>query len=188
MYQDLWMDVDTLVFDIDDTIYPVSSGFSDHRVDLTVSKFMVERLGISSAEEARALWKEYFARTHSTMKALTVADQEGRMPKAFVQDDLAAFWQDHCEYSQFLKPNPTFEQALEKLSANGLKLAILTNSPRMYALRCLDALNVRRFFPDKNVFTVQETWPACKPEAAAFQKVLRLWALVPAVLSCSRIP
>merc|ERR1719453_1200754 len=116
-------------------MYPASSGFSDHRVDLCISRFMPEKLGISSVEEARALWKEYFERTHATMKALTVADQEGRLPNTFVQDELAAFWQDHCEYAQFLQPDPAFESALEKLSAKGLKLAVFTNSPRMYALR-----------------------------------------------------
>merc|ERR1719421_2724088 len=108
-------------------MYPVSSGFSDHRIDLCIEKFMRDKLGIQSLEESRALWKEYFERTHSTMKALSVADQEGRLPKPFVQEDLAEFWAEHCDYQQFLKPNPAFEEALEKLSSKGMKLAVFTN-------------------------------------------------------------
>lgn len=165
------MEVDTLVFDIDDTMYPVSSGFSDHRIELCIQKFMPERLGLQSVEEARAIWKEYFEKTHATMKALAVADQDGRLPKTFVQDELASFWADQCEHAEFLKPNPAFQEALEKLAAKGLKLAVFTNSPKKYALRCLDTMDVRRFFPDECIFSVQETWPACKPEALAFEKV-----------------
>jgi len=45
--------------------------------------------------------------------------------------------------------------------------------PRKYCLRCLDHLGVREFFPDVNVFCVDDVVPACKPEAAAFQKVSR---------------
>ena len=74
------MDVETLIFDIDDTLYPMSSGFSDHRQGL-VCKFMVERLGFATAEEAKTLRDEYFQRYHATVKGLTIAEEEGRLPE-----------------------------------------------------------------------------------------------------------
>ena len=47
--------VDTLIFDVDDTLYPVSSGFSKHRNGPIVAKFMVDELGFETEAEALAL-------------------------------------------------------------------------------------------------------------------------------------
>ena len=47
--------VDTLIFDVDDTLYPVSSGFSKHRNGPIVARFMVDELGFETEAEALAL-------------------------------------------------------------------------------------------------------------------------------------
>jgi len=165
--------VTTLVFDIDDTMYPVSSGFSDHRNGPVVSRFMVEKLGFSSTQEAKKLRDEYFTRFHSTMKGLNVATAEGRLPKPFVQEELGDFWAEHCDYERYLAPDAAFVDALRSLRDDaGLTLVAFSNSPRKYALRCLDTLGVREFFPDDRVFGVEDVLPACKPEREAFLKVL----------------
>ena len=54
----------------------------------------------------------------------------------------------------------------------GLTLAIFSNGPRVYCLRCLDALAIRHLFPDDHIFAVEDVLPACKPEVAAFEQVL----------------
>ena len=64
--------VDTLIFDVDDTLYPVSSGFSKHRNGPIVARFMVDELGFESEAEALALRDEVFRATHSTLKGLTL--------------------------------------------------------------------------------------------------------------------
>ena len=46
---------DTLIFDVDDTLYPVSSGFSKHRNGPIVARFMVDEFGFESEAEALAL-------------------------------------------------------------------------------------------------------------------------------------
>lgn len=167
-------EVDVLIFDIDDTLYPVSSGFSDHRNGEVVGRFMVERLGFESSESGLAVRDEYFRRFHSTLKGLGVADREGRLPRPFVKDELGEFWASHCDFQRYVKPNPELSEILRSLSADaGLKLVAFTNSPRRYALRCLDFLGVREHFSDDRVFAVEDVLPACKPEPEAFRAVLR---------------
>jgi putative hydrolase of the HAD superfamily len=173
------VEVDTLIFDIDDTLYPVSSGFSDHRNDIAVNGFMVEKLGFTSTEEAWALRNEFFQKYHSTLKALTVASEEGRLPGRFVAEELAEWWAEHCDYDRYLIPNPKLIEMIQDFHEAKLNLVCFTNSPRKYALRCLDRLGLRRFFPEDHVFTVEDVLPACKPQAAAFEQVLRSVGTVP---------
>jgi hypothetical protein len=83
--------VDTLIFDVDDTLYPVSSGFSKHRNGPIVAKFMCDELGFESEAEALKLRDEVFRATHSTLKGLTLASQEGRLPKPFAEPMLGKY-------------------------------------------------------------------------------------------------
>lgn len=167
------MDIDTLIFDVDDTLYPVSSGFSDHR-NSAVPQFMVDTLGFESLAAATELRDEYFKTYHSSNKGLIVAEREGKLPegKHFRKDDLDAYWADNLDFDKYLKPNEQLLEILEELSSAGLKLVLFSNSTRRYLLKCCDALKIRCFFPDERIFTIDDVLPACKPEAAAFNKVL----------------
>mmetsp|Transcript_48499 Transcript_48499/g.80369 ORF Transcript_48499/g.80369 Transcript_48499/m.80369 type:complete len:289 (+) Transcript_48499:48-914(+) len=165
-------DVTTLIFDIDDTLYPVSCGFTEHRLNDVLISYMVERLGFESREEASELRTEYFRKYHSSIKGLAVATKEGRLPKPFDEADCAAYWAEYCQFTKYLKPDPAFVQALGTLQEAGLKFIAFSNSPRQYAINCLQALGVKDFFPDGQVFGVDDLLPLCKPEKAAFEKVL----------------
>lgn len=169
---DATWEVDTLIFDIDDTLYSASCGFSEHRMENVTRRFMAERLGFRSPDEAFSLWTEYIRRYHSTLKGLKVATQEGRLPRPFREEDLGAYWAEHCDFAQFLSRDEELINALEALQDSGLKLVVFTNAPRLYGLQVLDALGLRKFFPDERVFGVEDVMPVCKPEPQAFQKVL----------------
>lgn len=173
------IEVDTLIFDIDDTMYPMSSGFSDHRNGEVICQFMLDELGFESATAAKELRDFYFQKYHSTMKGLNIATKEGKLPKPFNQDDLGAYWAAHCDFAKYVKPNAALADALKELRDAGLQLVAFTNSPRAYGLRCLDSIGVRDFFPDDRVFAVEDVLPACKPEPEAFAKVLRAVGTVP---------
>lgn len=164
-------EVDTLIFDIDDTLYPVDSGFTVHRHSEVTAQFMVDVLGFATAEEGMAIRQVYFEKYHSTFKALKVMETEGKLPagKTFEPASLGLYWAEHCDYAKFLSPDQPFIEALSTLPQ---KKVIFSNGPREYCLRCLDHLQVREFFPDDHIFCVDDVVPACKPEAAAFQKVL----------------
>mmetsp|Transcript_27441 Transcript_27441/g.82370 ORF Transcript_27441/g.82370 Transcript_27441/m.82370 type:complete len:273 (-) Transcript_27441:21-839(-) len=165
--------LDTLIFDIDDTLYPVSSGFSDHRNGPVVAKFMTAELGFASEAEALELRDAQFREHHSTLKGLKVASDEGRLPKPFDLYSLGRYWAEHCDYAGHLAPNPALRAQLEELRALGYALVVFTNAPRAYGLRCLETLGVRDVFDDSKIFAVEDVMPACKPEAAAFEQVIK---------------
>lgn len=164
--------VDTLIFDVDDTLYPVSSGFSKHRNGPIVAKFMVDELGFETEKEALALRDEVFRETHSTLKGLTLASARGNMPKPFEEHMLGDYWAAHCEFDAFLPRNEEFRSQLAELKQLGYKLVVFSNAPRKYARRCLDSLGLRDLFRDDFIFGVEDVMPACKPEKEAFQTVL----------------
>merc|ERR1711907_646234 len=144
----------TLIFDIDDTLYPVSSGFSEHRNGPVVREFMMKNLGFKSEEEAMALRKEVFTKHHSTLKGLKAADSEGRLRKPFHPEMLTRWYVDNCDFKGFLKRDEALINHLKELSATGLQLVIYTNAPRAYGLKCLDQLGVRGIFREDHIFGV----------------------------------
>eukprot|EP00908_Phaeocystis_cordata_P002500 Transcript_12716.p1 GENE.Transcript_12716~~Transcript_12716.p1 ORF type:complete len:277 (-),score=99.82 Transcript_12716:255-1025(-) len=165
--------VTTLVWDIDDTLYDVGTGFTAHRNGDAVFDFMVEALGFETRAEAKVLRDEYFAKTHATGKALAVAEADGRLPPGahFELADLAEWWSSKLDFSM-LQPDPVLTEALASCP---LRHVCFTNSPRKYGIRCLEALGIRQFFKDADIFAVDDvlrlSGGACKPEAAAFQAV-----------------
>lgn len=167
-------EIDTLIFDVDDTLYPVSTGFSDHRNGEVICEFMLQRLGFESRDEAMRVRHEYFERYHSSMKGLAMAGNEGKLPKPFQEEELAEWFADHCNHTDFLKPDTELADMLVSLRDDaGLKLVVFSNAPRRYVLRCLDTLAVRECFRNEHIFGVEDVLPACKPEAAAFERILQ---------------
>ncbi len=165
------MPITTLILDIDDTLYDVGCGFTAHRNGDSVTAFMVAELGFTDPVSARALRDEYFQRYHSTAKALTMAEGDGRLPTGahFETPMLSNWWATKLDFERYLSPDAAL---IESLRACPLTLVAFSNAPRRYAIRCLETLGLREFFPDERVFAVDDVLPACKPEPAAFEKVL----------------
>lgn len=172
--------IDTILFDVDDTLYSARSGFSDHRNGEVICQFMVDELGFDSFASAKALRDEYFQRYHSTMKGLNVAMEEGRLPKEFKQEKLAQYWAEHCDFAKYVPVDHDQLHHLRSLQQEtDLKLAVFTNSPKAYAMKCLKSLGLHEIFSDKVVFGVEDVLPHCKPQREAFQKVLDELGSVP---------
>ena len=193
--------VEALVFDIDDTLYPFACGFTPHRNGEMVERFMVEKLGFADRAAAKALRDEYFERTHSTLKALLVAQEEGRLPAPFEQPQLGEWWAERCDHEGLLAPQPKFIADMAELPSSVRKI-VFTNSPRQYALRVLRQLGLLApagadpaaaaaaaasgaaaagaasgggggwCFAESDVWAVEDVLPACKPQPEAFRKVL----------------
>mmetsp|Transcript_807 Transcript_807/g.1135 ORF Transcript_807/g.1135 Transcript_807/m.1135 type:complete len:280 (-) Transcript_807:91-930(-) len=162
-----------IIFDVDDTMYDIATGFTDNRNGITIQNFMVEQLNFPDRLTAKTLRDEYFAKYHSSMKALTVANQDGKLiyGKDFKPEMLNDWFATKCDFS-LIGPNPKFIKSLSKLKSENIKLIAFSNGPRKYVLKMLDVLGVKDLFPDDSVFAVDDTLPYCKPEPEAFQKVL----------------
>lgn len=181
--------ITTLLFDIDDTMYDVGTGFTAHRNGWGAQSFMVEKLHFPTYEDARKVRDEYFERYHSTVKSLAIAEKEGKFPpfsdsrelsntnrRRFDPNDLAEWWAERLDYSLLRtsaqEERDEYSTFREILSASSLRHVAFTNSPKKYALRVLRELRLENYFPPSNVFAVDDTFPHCKPETEAFQKVM----------------
>ena len=114
--------ISALIFDVDDTLYPITNGFTAHRLQDVAIKFMVEELGFADEAEARVVREHYFDRCNSMMKALTVAASEGAFPhhadgtpRAFDGEALAAFWVSHCRFGDFIARDDALAEVLISL-------------------------------------------------------------------------
>jgi putative hydrolase of the HAD superfamily len=170
--------VTTIIFDVDDTLYDVGLGFSDHRNYEAAPQFMVEVLGFPSIESAKRVRNEYFERYHSTAKALTVAEQEGAFPPVDSPSKQPRF--DPRDFDEYLATRLDFtllggrrSKLLEDLQALDLNIIAFSNGPRNYIKRVLIELGLWEIFGEDGLFAVGDLLPACKPEKDAFDKIFQ---------------
>jgi putative hydrolase of the HAD superfamily len=173
--------VSTVIFDVDDTLYDINTGFTKHRHGDAVQRYMMEYLNFDSMEHARQVRDIYFERYHSTTKALAMAELENQFPPLdsdsvdarprFKPDDLANYWANHLDYTLLGgSKSPDFVQ---DWTLSPLKVVAFSNGPRAYVKRVLQELGLwGNVFDEETLFTVQDTLPYCKPEPEAFRVVL----------------
>eukprot|EP00959_Pyramimonas_sp_CCMP1952_P069049 1441542-Pyramimonas_sp.AAC.1 len=51
--------IDTLLFDLDGTLYDADNGYQDH-CHLNIFNYMVEKLGFENVEKAELFWRDVF--------------------------------------------------------------------------------------------------------------------------------
>mmetsp|Transcript_26876 Transcript_26876/g.39769 ORF Transcript_26876/g.39769 Transcript_26876/m.39769 type:complete len:260 (-) Transcript_26876:235-1014(-) len=165
--------VNTLIFDVDDTLYDVGSGFTAHRNGEIVQQFMVDRYKFPSLQAAKELREAYFSKYHATAKALTVADQEGKFPEGapqFKTQDLAEYWAENLNYDLLGPPKTELKQKLSQCSCT---LVAFSNGPRAYVKRALEHMGLFDLFGEERLYAVDDVLPHCKPEKEAFEKILK---------------
>lgn len=172
--------VTTLIFDVDDTLYNVGTGFTQHRNGEACQRYMMEYLNFPDLQSAKKLRDEYFEKFHSTAKALTVAEQEGRLPPPdpskptksprFDPKDLAEYWATNLNFKLL---GGQKKQVLQDLQDCNLNMVAFSNGPRKYVIRVLKELGLWEIFGEDRLFAVDDVLPHCKPEKEAFEKVFR---------------
>lgn len=175
------MTITTIIFDVDDTLYDVATGFTKRRNGEVVYDFMVEKLGFVDRTSAKRVRDEYFARYHATAKALLIAQQEGQFPRdapQFDPIDLAQYWVDHLDYRSLRSDSTKSPSTVvvsdltELVTKSGLQLVAFSNGPRQYVKKVLLELGLwDTIFTESTLFAVDDVLPYCKPEPAAFQIV-----------------
>lgn len=151
------MPVTHVICDLDNTLYPPSRGVVD-RVDVRITRFMIDRLGMEP-EAAGALRARYRDAHGTTLNGLM-------LHHAIDPDEyLAAVHEIAVE--ELLAPDPTLGAMLASLTQSK---AIFTNGSLAHAERVLACLGVRAHFRD--VFGLECVAYVPKPERAAFETVL----------------
>jgi pyrimidine 5'-nucleotidase len=148
----------TLFFDLDDTVYPKSSGLWQairRRIDL----YMLERVHIPS-DEIPALRERLFMTYGTTMRGLQALYH-------IDTQDYLAFVHD-LPVSSFIQPDLTVRAALLDLPQ---RKVIFTNADANHARRVLDVLALSDCF-DK-IIDINTISPYCKPQTEAYQIALQ---------------
>jgi pyrimidine 5'-nucleotidase len=143
----------TLFFDLDDTLYPSSSGLW-HAIRERMTHYMLERMAIPEAD-VPLLREQYFKMYGTTLRGLQErhkVDTEEYL--AYVHD---------VPLKEYLKPNPVVREVIASLPTRNL---VFTNADANHAWRVLAALELDDLFD--TVVDVHAIRPYCKPMPESF--------------------
>jgi putative hydrolase of the HAD superfamily len=157
-------DVDTWVFDLDNTLYPHHVNLWQ-QVDARIGEFVSAWLKVSR-EEARRIQKDYYRRFGTTMR--------GMMTLHGVRADDYLSYVHQIDHSP-LEPNPAMGAAITKLT--GRKL-ILTNGSVDHVDKVLERLGLAAHFD--GVFDIIAAELEPKPAPQTYQRFLKLHDVNPA--------
>ena len=143
----------TLFFDLDDTLYPSSTGLW-HAIKDRMNLFMRERLFIPE-EEIPGLREQYFKSYGTTLRGLQQHhDVDTEEYLAYVHD---------LPLENFLTPSPIVREVLCSLPTRNV---IFTNADAAHARRVLAALQLDDLFD--TIVDVNAVAPYCKPMPESF--------------------
>jgi putative hydrolase of the HAD superfamily len=144
--------ITTVFFDLDDTLYPASSGLWE-AIKERMSRYMHERLGIPD-EQIPALRQQLFQQYGTTLRGL-----EATYP--INTQDYLAYVHD-LRLADYLVPNPLLRSILQALPTRKL---VLTNADAAHAGRVLSALGLEGCF--EAIVDINAMAPYCKPQPEA---------------------
>jgi len=157
--------VDTWLFDLDNTLYPVESGFMGE-IERRMTDY-VQRLTGLERDEAYKLQKQYLAQYGLTLGGLIA--HHGIDPA-----DFHAIFHDMS--LEALAHDPRLLAALERLPGRRL---IFTNADNVHAERVLERLGLAHLFDD--VFHIGSADYVPKPDPANMARISETHAIDPAV-------
>ncbi len=147
----------TFFFDLDDTLYPPSSGVWQ-QIGGRINLYLRDRLGLP-ADQVQAIREKYFREYGTTLRGLQAnfnVDMEDYL--AFVHD---------IPLDQYIQPDPRLRVAIQNLPA---RKYVFTNADNNHAQRVLDAVGLQGLFD--GVIDVHAIAPYCKPMPGAFDLAL----------------
>ena len=151
------MPITTIFFDLDDTLYPASSGLWTLIKD-RMNLFMHDQLGIPW-DEIPLLRERYFREYGTTLRGLQTLYQVD-------VDSYLSFVHD-IPLNQYLHPDKKVKKIINDLPQNKF---IFTNADSEHAKRVLNALDLSDCF--EGIVDIKKVNPFCKPMKPAFNIAL----------------
>jgi putative hydrolase of the HAD superfamily len=148
----------TIFFDLDDTLYPSSSGLWPTLKE-RMNRYMIERMDIP-AEDVPRLRERYFRTYGTTLRGLQANHK-------IDVDDYLAYVHD-VRLTDYIHPDPVQQAVLSSLPTRNI---IFTNADVQHARRVLKVLEIEPYFA--NVVDVNAMDPYCKPSPQAFSLALK---------------
>ena len=153
------MSYTTLFFDLDDTLYPCSSGLWGAIRD-RMGRYMAERVGLPEAD-IPTIRRHYFETYGTTLRGLQKHHHVDT-------DDYLAYVHD-LPLEQYIQPNPALHALLASLPQRRF---IFTNADAAHARRVMQVLGVADCF--ERIIDIRAIDFACKPEPVAYMRALAL--------------
>lgn len=151
------MTITTLLFDLDNTLYPLASGLT-LAIDERMTAF-VQRLLNVDAEQARTLRQDSVARHGMTLHWLMA--EHGVDGDEYLRDVHA------IEHAAYLQADTELDRLLGELPG---RKVIFTNAPAEHAETVLNILGIARHF--ERIFDIRFSELAGKPQPQSYQRVL----------------
>jgi putative hydrolase of the HAD superfamily len=153
------MSYTTLFFDLDDTLYPCTSGLWGAIRD-RMGRYMAEQVGLPVAE-VPTIRRHYFETYGTTLRGLQKHHHVDT-------DDYLAYVHD-LPLEQYIQPDPALRAMLVSLPQ---RCFIFTNADAAHARRVMQVLGVEDCF--EQVIDIRAIEFACKPEPVAYVRALAL--------------
>lgn len=147
----------TILFDLDNTLYPASSGLMQG-VDTRITEYVQMLLGLD-VERAADLRRQYFIDYGTTLRGL-------QFHHAVDPEDYLIYVHD-LVLDSFLDSDAELDHLLSQVDATKV---IFTNAPSEHARRVLARLGVERHFAQ--IFDIRFSSFQPKPNPASYQRVL----------------
>ena len=154
----------TILFDLDDTLYPRSAGIMGE-IRRLILDFVQTRLELP-AEEADALRERYLLAYGTTMRGLQVNHQ--------IDPHEYLLHVHEIPLTKYLQPNPELDAVLEAIPQ---EMVIFTNASREHAERVLEVLGIRQHFA--RIVDVRDMEYESKPQPAAYARICKLLGVAP---------
>lgn len=152
------MEIETIIFDLDDTLYPSSSGIWA-LIRARIDKFMIEKLSYAE-ENVPAAREKFFLEYGTTLRGLESVHHIN--PIEYLE------YVHEIPLDQYLFPNTDLQSILQNIPQ---RKAIFTNGDRWHSKRVTDALSISQFFEE--VIDILDVSPYCKPMEQAFEIALK---------------
>ena len=152
------VNITTIFFDLDDTLYPADSGLWQ-QIRERIGLYMLHRLHIP-AEHIQTLRRQYFEQYGTTLRGLQAHYN-------FEMADYLAYVHD-VPLSDYIRPDPLLHSALEAIPARKF---IFTNADVSHAKRVLNVLQLEDCFD--GIIDVVAINPYCKPMPQSFAIALK---------------
>lgn len=149
----------TLFFDLDDTLYPSSTGLWP-AIKERMTVYMIERLGLPE-NDVPFLREQYFKMYGTTLRGLEARHHVDK-------EDYLAYVHD-LPLEKYLKPNPIVREVIASLTTRNL---IFTNADAQHARRVLAALQLEDLF--ETIVDINAVAPFCKPMPESFAIAMEL--------------
>jgi putative hydrolase of the HAD superfamily len=148
----------TIFFDLDDTLYPTSSGLWS-AIRERIHAFMLERMGFPPSQ-IEVLREQYFRDYGTTLRGLQA--------NYTVDMDQYLAFVHNIPLEEYLRPDPQLRGIIEAIPTRKF---IFTNADNQHANRVLDVLGLQGLF--NGILDVHTIAPYCKPMREAFDLALQ---------------